>query len=163
MLELMYGLIASKLTKETNINSTITSMHRKHKHDILVILSLLGFGVSIYLGVAKILGLVVPCGLTNGCDAVLQSKYANLFGIPLAFWGVVYFAGVIVFSLLANHYQIWKKILTWFLGVGALAAAIFLGLQFFEIKSICQYCLITDILVILLFLLDLNIEHKKEI
>lgn len=136
-------------------------MHRKHKHDILVILSLAGFGVSIYLAVAKALGLAIPCSIIGGCGEVLQSKYANLFGMPLAVWGVIYFIGVIIFSLLANHYQIWRKYLTWLLVLGALAAAIFLGLQFFVIKKICQYCLVTDILAIALLLLDINIEHSR--
>ncbi len=138
-------------------------MHRRHKHDILVVLALIGFGVSIYLAVYKALGLAVPCSLTKGCEEVLQSRYANIFGIPLAVWGTAYFTAVIIFSLLANHYQIWRKLLTWLLAIGAVAALTFLSLQFFVIKKICQYCLVTDVLVVILLILDLNIEHRKEI
>ena len=136
-------------------------MHRRHKHDILIILSLVGFGVSIYLAVTKYLGFAVPCGLTHGCEDVLNSKYANIFGIPLAVWGTLYFTGVIIVSLLANHYKKWKKVLTILLSLGAIFAAVFLSLQFFVLKKICQYCLLTDFLAILLLLLDINIEHQK--
>ena len=113
------------------------------------------------MAVAKALGLAVPCNLIKGCEEVLQSKYANVFGIPLAVWGIAYFTGVIVFSLLANHYQIWKKLLTWLLVIGAIFALIFLAVQFFVLKKVCQYCLTTDVLAIILLLLDLNIEHRK--
>jgi len=135
-------------------------MHRKHKHDIIVILSVLGFGISLYLAVAHYLGYTVPCDVTHGCEAVLNSKYSMLFGLPLSVWGVGYFTAVIVSSLLANSYTLWKKILTCLLAVGALASLVFLSLQFFVIKKVCQYCLTTDLLSILLFILDINIEHR---
>jgi uncharacterized membrane protein len=136
-------------------------MHKRHKHDIIVILSVFGFGVSMYLAVSHYLGIAVPCDITKGCEAVLSSKYSSLFGLPLSVWGVAYFSAVIFTALLANHYNLWRKILTALLGVGALMSLGFLGIQFFIIKKICQYCLTTDILGIILLLLDINIEHQK--
>jgi uncharacterized membrane protein len=135
-------------------------MHKKHKHDIIVILAVLGFGISLYLSFAHYLGYTVPCGITHGCEVVLNSKYSMLFGLPLGVWGVGYFSAVIVSALLANSYLLWRKILTGLLGLGALAALVFLSLQFFVIKKICQYCLTTDLLSILLLILDINIEHR---
>jgi uncharacterized membrane protein len=135
-------------------------MYRKHKHDIIVILALLGFGISLYLSFAHYLGYTVPCDVTHGCETVLTSKYAVMFGLPLAVWGVAYFTAVIISALLANSYLVWKRILSVLLGLGALASLVFLGLQFFVIKKVCQYCLTIDLLNVLLFILDLNIEHK---
>ena len=135
-------------------------MHRKHKHDIIVILAVLGFGISLYLAFAHYLGYAVPCDITHGCEAVLNSKSSVFLGLPLGVWGVAYFTAVILSALLANSYGIWKKILTLLLGLGALAALVFLSLQFFVIKKVCQYCLTTDLLSILLFILDINIEHR---
>ena len=135
-------------------------MHRKHKHDIIVILAVLGFGVSLYLALAHYLGYAVPCDITHGCEAVLSSKYSMLLGLPLGIWGVAYFIAVIVSALLADSYLVWKKILTVLLGLGALSSLVFLSLQFFVIKKVCQYCLATDLLSILLFILDINIEHR---
>lgn len=136
-------------------------LHKKHKHDIIVILSVFGLAVSLYLAVSHYLGIAVPCDITKGCEAVLNSKYSSLFGLPLSVWGVAYFSSLIPAALLANHYQIWRKILTLALGVGSLMAVVFLGIQFFVIKKVCQYCLTCDLLTIVLFLLDLNIEHEK--
>jgi uncharacterized membrane protein len=135
-------------------------MYKRHKHDILIILALLGFGVSLYLAITHYLGFAVPCDITHGCETVLTSKYSVFLGIPLAVWGVAYFTAVIFSGLLANHYSVFKKVLTILLGLGTVASLVFLSLQFFVIKQVCQYCLTTDLLSILLFVLDINIEHR---
>ncbi len=135
-------------------------MHRRHKHDIITILAVLALCVSVYLSIAKALSLTVPCDFTGGCETVLSSKYSNFFGVPLSTWGIVYFSLIIVTSLLANHYQKARQALKLFLGAGALGALGFLSIQFFILKAICQYCLATDVISIVMFLLDLNIEHR---
>lgn len=136
-------------------------MHKKHKYDLIVLLAMLGFGISVYLATSELLGFSVPCGITGGCDQVLNSKYSKLFGVPVAFFGVLYFFGLVFFSLLANYYAKAKKMLTLMLSVGALGALVFLYIQFFIIRQICQYCFATDVLAVILLLLDLNIEHKS--
>lgn len=135
-------------------------MHKRHKYDIIVLLAFLGFGVSVYLMASELLGFAVPCSITQGCNEVLQSKYANLFNIPLPVWGIAFYFGVTFSALLASHYEKWKKVLTALLSVGALAALIFLYIQFFVLGKVCQYCLITDLLAVGLLVLDLNIEHR---
>lgn len=136
-------------------------LHKKHKYDIILILSLIGFADSIYLAVTKALGYAVPCDLTHGCETVLSSKYSVMLGLPLADWGIVFFAGIIVAALMANHYQLWRKLLTLGLALGSLGALVFLFLQFFVIKQVCQYCLLSDLLTIFLLILDINIEQQK--
>ena len=137
-------------------------MHKKYKYDILVLLALIGFGISVYLATSEIIGVSVPCGITGGCDQVLQSKYSKLLGVPLAMWGVLYFFGIVFFSLLSNHYTQAKKLLTLMVSLGALGALSFLYIQFFVIKQICQYCFTTDVLAVVLLVWDLNVEHKKD-
>lgn len=136
-------------------------MIKKHKYDITAILAVFGLGISLYLAITHYVGFTVPCTVTHGCEVVLNSKYSVLFGLPLSVWGVGYFFSLIFSSLMANHYAVWRKILTGILSVGALAALVFLSIQFFVLKKICQYCLTTDLLSIILFVLDLNIEHKS--
>lgn len=135
-------------------------MHRRHKYDIIVLFSVLGLAVSLYLVLTKALGITVPCSFTGGCETVLSSKYSSLFGVPLAVLGVVFFSGSVFFSLLANHYDSVRKFLTYYLGLGALFSLGFLFIQFFVIKQICQYCLVTDLIAILILIWDLNIEKK---
>ena len=135
-------------------------MIKKHKYDIIVILALIGFGVSLYLSITHYLGYIVPCNVTHGCEVVLSSKYSMLLGLPVAVWGVGYFTSIIVSALLANRYASWRKILTVVLSLGGLVSLSLLSLQFFVIKKVCQYCFTVDTLSILLLLLDLNIEYR---
>ncbi len=138
-----------------------TGMHRRHKHDIIIVLALIGFGVSMFLAVSHYLGYLVPCDITHGCEAVLNSKYASFVGLPLSVWGAAFFVGVILSSLLANHYILWRRLLSILLGLGALGSLALLIIQFFVIKKVCQWCFTTDVLTIIMFLWDLNIEHKE--
>jgi uncharacterized membrane protein len=134
-------------------------MTTKHKHDIIIIASLIGFGISLYLTIYHYLGYAIPCTVTHGCEAVLNSRFSTILGLPLSVWGLAYFVAIIFSSLMANHYAAWKKILTGLLGLGTLGALLLLADQFFILKKICQYCFATDSLIILLFLWNLNIEH----
>lgn len=136
-------------------------LHKRHKHDIIVLLAMLGFADSVYLTVYKVLGIAIPCTITHGCETVLSSKYSVFLGVPLAVWGIVFFSAAIFAALMANHYAIWRKLLTLGLSLGSLGALVFLSLQFFVIKQVCQYCLLSDILVIILLLFDINIDHIR--
>lgn len=137
-------------------------LHRKHKHDLIIVFALIAFGVSMYLSVTSSLGATVPCSITGGCETVLNSKFSKLLGIPLSYWGVLYFGGVVVAGLMANHYACGKKVLTWVLSAGLIASLSFLAIQFVVLKKICQYCLVTDLIAVALFLWDYNIEHLEK-
>ena len=73
---------------------------KKHKYDIIALLALLAFGVSLFLSISHYLDLTVPCSITHGCEIVLTSKYSIFLGLPLAVWGVAYSAAVIFSSLM---------------------------------------------------------------
>ena len=133
--------------------------HKKHKYDIIIIFAVVTLCISLFLAVSEALKITVPCDLTGGCEAVLTSKYSRIFGIPLAYLGIVFSGSVILTGLLANHYLNFRRLFTWLLGFGALFSLGFLIIQFFVLKSVCQYCLVVDVLTIAMFLWDLNIEH----
>lgn len=127
---------------------------------MIVVLAVVALAVSVFLSVTKHLGIAVPCDLTKGCEFVTQSKYSMFLGRPLSDWGILFTSGVIVSALLANHYPLWRKLLTWLLAVGSVGAVAFLCIQFFVLKAVCQYCLLVDITTIFMLLWDLNIEHR---
>lgn len=133
--------------------------HRKHKYDLIIILSIVALCFSLFLAVSEALKITVPCDITGGCEIVLNSKYANFLGFPLSYLGVGFFGIVVFISLLSNHYLKFRKILTVVLGIGAVLAIYFLTVQLFVIKQICQYCFVIDTLSIFIFIWDLNVEH----
>ena len=134
-------------------------LHKRHKYDIIIILAVVNLAISLFLAVSEAKGITVPCDLTGGCETVLSSKYSHIAGVPLTYLGVAFSGALIVAALMANHYRLAKRLLTLLLAVGALFALGFLGIQFFVLRALCQYCLTVDILTIVMLLWDMNIEH----
>ena len=120
---------------------------------VAVILSLIGICDAGYLTVHHYTGEQVPCGLTGGCEMVLSSAYATVFGIPLALFGAV--AYFIAFSLalltaFGNH-KLWMLF-----GLQSTLMACFsawlIYVQAYQIQDFCQYCLVSAGVCFSLFL-----------
>ena len=57
-----------------------------------------GAAITGYLTIVKLNGDSSACS-TNGCDLVLSSPYATVFDLPLALFGFLAYASMIVFAL----------------------------------------------------------------
>src|SRR5262249_13214359 len=69
----------------------------------IVILALAGMGAATYDFIARIMGVPLFCPFAgNGCDIVQSSPYAVLFGVPLAFLGILAFAAYVILAGLAR-------------------------------------------------------------
>lgn len=134
--------------------------HKKHKYDLIIIFAIFTLCISLFLAVSEALKISVPCDLTGGCEVVLNSRYSRFLGLPLPYMGIIFSSVIIITSLLANHYGRFRVLLTYFLGIGALISLTLLVIQFFVLKSVCQYCLIVDVLVVAMFLWDLHIQKE---
>src|SRR3989441_10876401 len=66
----------------------------------IALLALVGLFLALYLWLYKI-GIIgtLPCGI-GACEQVQTSRYAELFGIPVAFYGVVGYAALLAVALL---------------------------------------------------------------
>ena len=123
---------------------------------VAAVLSLLGLLVSLYLWLWK-LGLMGPmiCG-TGGCETVQLSEYAVVFGVPVAFLGVVGFAGTLAVSL-AGLQGRWSErseptFALLVMSVGAVGFAAYLTyIEAAKIHAWCQWCVVCALLVIALF------------
>lgn len=124
-------------------------------------LNLFGLAVSIFLWSSTYSRTVALC-LTGGCEAVLLSPYARIFGIPIAVWGAVfYIVGVIVslFRLLDDRPV--HRLFLWGHGILSIfASAYFLYLELFKIHAICSWCKLSTLTTILLLTISI-MEIKK--
>jgi uncharacterized membrane protein len=87
-------------------------------------------------------------GEPGSCNAVLQSQYAVVLGIPLAYIGVLYYLTILVTAIIlfrTRAVRAWYVLQT-VLAVGFLASAYFVYLQLFVIYSICLYCMISAVM-----------------
>lgn len=126
-------------------------------------LSFIGFLDAGYLSVSHYTGQSVSCSLIKGCDKVLNSPYAQIYGIPVALLGVVYYLSI--FFLALGYVSMKdKKLLrvTAFLTcVGFVASLVFVGIQYFIIHSFCEYCLISAATSTVLFAVGIRTIYSS--
>lgn len=120
---------------------------------LLVVMILIGVGIidSVYLLRLSIdTGSVCPVG---GCDEVLSSPYAKIFGIPVALIGLLGFVLVFAFAALRFFYPTEKteKSIEMILifSIAGVAYGIYLTyLELFKIHAICPFCVIGFVMMI---------------
>jgi len=100
----------------------------------------------------------VPIGRfnLNQCNIVLATPYAKFLGLPTAFYGLAayLFFAILVLYELNNGRLSAIKLLMYLSGAGVLISAYFVYLQVFVIGAICFYCLISAVLMTLIFTLS---------
>lgn len=106
-------------------------------------MALAGFADATYLSVKHLYSSDAGCLVTEGCDTVLSSTYAELFGIPLAFLGWGYYTAVL---LLLTAYGLHEKPLAFHAarvvvtgGIGF--SAYLLHVQANILNAFCSWCL----------------------
>jgi uncharacterized membrane protein len=113
-------------------------------------LALITVGISAYLLQAHYAGTPVVCS-TGGCETVAQSRYSEIFGIPVALIGLL--------GSLAIVASVWvRDVLGRAAGLtltlsGLIFAAYLVLLQLFVIGAVCEWCVANDALLAVLALL----------
>lgn len=123
-------------------------MSRSLLLSLALVLSLLGVADSWYLYESAITDTALTCDIgagLDGCNVVAQSPYSQFFGLPLALYGVGFFW--LMFAVTAAQFFIPSRRLQLpYLGLsmfGTAASLVFVYIQFFLIKALCIYCLLS--------------------
>ncbi|MGV0027261.1 vitamin K epoxide reductase family protein [Phormidesmis priestleyi] len=120
-----------------------------------------------YITATKLFGGEVACP-AGGCDLVLSSPYATVFGLPLALFGFLAYGSVAALALLPlavnseNNKSLRTSLEngTWLL-LFAISTAMLLFSGYlmyvmaFELKTICYYCIASALFAMALFVLTL--------
>ena len=123
--------------------------------------ALVGLLDSVYLTVEHLSGRSVRCAVVSGCDTVLQSSYATVFGaVPLAAVGAVaYFLVFSLATLSAFGYRGARRLLAGLVTLMFVFTLWLLYVQAFVLRAFCTYCLIsagvTTTLAVLVLVLPL--------
>src|ERR1035437_6715965 len=111
------------------------------------VLAFFGFLDSAYLTILHYKNIVPPCSL-QGCEKVLTSAYSMAGPIPVALLGAIFYLTVIIVCLLILIEGM-KQLLRFFhfvAAVGFLVSAVLFLIQFYIIRSFCQYCLLSEVI-----------------
>lgn len=122
-------------------------MKNKKFEKIIFLIGLAGLADTLYLTFKHYLGGPIPCTI-SGCETVLNSQYSEIFGIPLALLGAIYYLSVLIVSIILffkNNIR-FVNILFVLSVVGFLTSTYLVYLQLFVINAICQFCMLSAIL-----------------
>ncbi len=140
-----------------------------NKRQAIAALSLAGAFLASYLTLYK-LGYIgsLSCG-TGGCETVQLSKWGDFLGMPVAAWGVLFYLAMCTaatfgeFGWIANQVGVsWA--MTLMSGWGVLFSGWLTWLEVARIHAICRYCVVSALVVLVLFILsvlDLR-EQQRE-
>jgi uncharacterized membrane protein len=122
------------------------------------VLALLGVAVAFYLTLVHYDEELLVCGVTSGCKTVQSSKYSELAGIPVALYGLAMYLSLLALGILRWFRPRFASNATLAAAgialIGALYALYLTYVELFVIDAICQWCVISAILTILLCILE---------
>jgi uncharacterized membrane protein len=116
---------------------------------------LAGLGVATYLTTVHYAGQPIACGGVGDCEYVNSTKYADLFGVPVALLGALAYATMFV-TIVAALLRKQEALLAGAWAVAAASFALSMYLTYIELRvidAICVYCVVSASLMTALFLL----------
>jgi dihydroorotate dehydrogenase subfamily 2 len=140
----------------TIMNESDFATGRRRVMLVLLPLTILGLIDSFILTEAHFSNRIIPCttgfSLIN-CEAVLQSDYSVVLGVPLALLGFIHYTVLVLvvslaFSTGKKFWRLWVVAQTAF---GALTSIYLVYLQVFMIHYLCLYCMFSALVSMVLF------------
>jgi uncharacterized membrane protein len=143
------------MTYRTAPNIVGTSGIRKIPTPVyaMLILSIIGIADAAYVAHGNYAGAQLWCPIIDGCNAVINSPYSRVFGMPMSYFGFIYYlfmfglAARLAYEPAANSVR-FRAVL--YAALGAISSAYFIYLQLGLIAAICSYCLISAVTSVLL-------------
>ena len=131
---------------------------------LIGIAGFIGFADASYLTVLSYSGSIPPCRIVSGCEEVLTSAYAYIWGVPLSLLGAVYYGAILLLLGLywSKRTQKTRTMIRLLAGAGIIATAYFVYLQALVLEAWCTYCLISAGTSSSIFLASLWLKPEGE-
>lgn len=123
------------------------------------ILAILGLADAGYLSWIKLANAVAACSGIGDCASVNSSRYAEMWGIPVALFGAATYIAILILLLLEGRWSL--NFYLFRLGVfgvtlvGTLYSAYLTYVEVAILRAICPYCVISALLMTALFVLSI--------
>jgi uncharacterized membrane protein len=119
----------------------------------MLVLTIIGIADAAYVAYGNYAGAQLWCPIIDGCNTVVNSPYSRVFGMPMSYFGFVYYlfmfglAARLAYEPAANSMR-FRAVL--YAALGAISSVYFIYLQVGPIAAICSYCLISAVTSFLL-------------
>jgi uncharacterized membrane protein len=131
----------------------------KNIRTISIVLAIIGLVDSVYLTWVKLANRYALCGPIGDCESVNSSQYSEIAGVPIALIGALGYILIILLIVLEARGGIWKEYSPYLvLGItlaGSLYSIYLTYLEVAVIHAICPYCVLSAVVIILLFILSI--------
>ncbi len=122
---------------------------------VMLALALTGIADAFYVAQGSYTGQPLWCPIIEGCNTVVNSPYARIFGMPLSYFGLVYYlymfglAALLAFDPFSRGLRLGALLYT---AMGVLSSIYFMYIQLNFIHAVCIYCLFSAVMTLLLLL-----------
>lgn len=119
----------------------------------IVLLTIVGLAISVYMAYIEITATSAVCGVIGDCNAVQQSDYAFIMGIPVGLIGIIGYLGMLILAILINHkkpsyLKLAERLLTTAIAIAVLFSIYLTTLELAIIGAICAWCLMSALVVL---------------
>ena len=125
-----------------------------HLPCVMAALALIGLAVAGYDSVMVYAGEPLWCPPPiDGCNVVAASPYARMLGLPVGYYGVVFYLGILAVAVLLMAHPLSRMLrlaAVLCTGVGVLFSLYFMVLQIAFIHAFCIYCAVSGVTTLLL-------------
>ena len=122
----------------------------------IAVLALIGLFVALYLWLHALgFGGPLRCG-TGGCDTVQTSRWATLFGLPVALYGVVGYALILLAALAGlRPAAVQRRDVSYLLvalaSLGFVFTLYLTYLELFVIHAVCRWCVGSAVIITMIW------------
>jgi len=125
-------------------------------HKIAITISIAGILLAGYLTLLDFTDTkTLFCPASSNCDIVRLSRYADFFGVPVAFIGLLGYTSILLTLILPLRASTRTLVFPILSTIGFVFSLYLVFIQLFVLSSLCQWCMISFALISGLFLIGI--------
>lgn len=135
----------------------------KNRHLIpALFLSFIGFIDASYLTIIHYRDVLPSCSVLKGCDIVTTSVFSTIGNVPIALFGTLFYLVLSFFAILiiTHPHKNWVKLFSATAYLGFLVSLFLFLIQVLILKAICQFCVSSEIISFLIYLLSIRMTKQ---